>query len=112
MLSEGMQTIPGDAAFDLYATYGFPRDLVELMARERTMSVDGQGWDRAEEAHKIASRGERKGWLVDQSELEGVGGTATLCYEGTDAAATEAVSHAPRCSNKATTCPAPVTSHR
>ena len=88
MLSEGMQTIPGDAAFDLYATYGFPRDLVELMARERTMSVDGQGWDRAEEAHKIASRGERKGWLVDPSELEGVGGTATLCYEGTDAAAT------------------------
>ncbi|MEE2712845.1 MAG: alanine--tRNA ligase, partial [Planctomycetota bacterium] len=87
MLSEGMQSIPGDAAFDLYATYGFPRDLVELMARERTMSVDGQGWDRAEEAHKAASRGERKGWLVDPNELEGVGGTEALCYDGTDATA-------------------------
>jgi len=87
MLSEGMQIIPGERAFDLYATYGFPRDLVELMARERMMTVDAQGWDSAEADHKEASRAERKGYLVDPNALEGASATEMLCYDGTETSA-------------------------
>ena len=50
--------IPGDEAFELYATYGFPVDLVELMARERELSLDEEGWGAAERQHQEASRSE------------------------------------------------------
>jgi len=57
---QGEKVIPGASAFELYATYGFPRDLIELMARERGLAVDGAGWDKAEKAHQDASRSEGK----------------------------------------------------
>jgi alanyl-tRNA synthetase len=52
------RTIDGHAAYDLYATYGFPQDLVELMARERSLQVDLEGWRKAEEEHQKKSRSE------------------------------------------------------
>ena len=54
------RSIDGAEAFELYATYGFPRDLVELMARERDLAVDATSWDSAEEAHRGKSRSEGK----------------------------------------------------
>ncbi|HOY60861.1 MAG TPA: alanine--tRNA ligase-related protein, partial [Verrucomicrobiota bacterium] len=38
--------VPGDFAFTLYDTYGFPLDLTELMARERGLTVDTDGFNR------------------------------------------------------------------
>ena len=40
-------TIPGETAFKLYDTYGFPLDLTADVARERGLSVDHAGFDRA-----------------------------------------------------------------
>ena len=52
------KVLPGEAVYDLYATYGFPQDLVELMARERGLSVDLAGWKSAEAEHQKKSRSE------------------------------------------------------
>jgi alanyl-tRNA synthetase len=52
------RTIEGRAAYDLYSTYGFPQDLVELMARERELKVDLEGWKQAEAEHQKKSRSE------------------------------------------------------
>ena len=58
-LKEG-DVLCGEFAFKLYDTYGFPLDLTELMARERSLSVDEDAFEsamekqrqRAREAHK------------------------------------------------------------
>jgi alanyl-tRNA synthetase len=76
------KVIPGAAAFELYATYGFPRDLIELMARERELSVDGAGWDKAEKAHQDASRSEGKfKQLLSAEQLEQVKPTKSTYHE-------------------------------
>lgn len=81
VLGQGSKTVPGDVAYRLYATFGFPRDLVDLMARDRGLSVDESGWTAAAEAHKNASRGEGGGkYLVDPDELRGLDATIPLCY--------------------------------
>ena len=52
----GALVLSGSEAFELYATYGFPKDLVEQMLRERGWSLDLAGWDQAQEQHRSASR--------------------------------------------------------
>lgn len=39
------QIIPGEQAFKLYDTFGFPIELIHLMAKERGFSVDQKGFD-------------------------------------------------------------------
>jgi alanyl-tRNA synthetase len=57
--SSGM-TFPGDAAFTLYDTYGFPLDLTELMARERGMTVDTAEFERLMEEQKARGKAAQK----------------------------------------------------
>jgi alanyl-tRNA synthetase len=49
-------TIPGDVAFTLSDTYGFPLDLTQLIAAERGVSVDEPGYDTALKAQKTRGR--------------------------------------------------------
>ncbi|KAA8476426.1 alanine--tRNA ligase [Arcticibacter tournemirensis] len=48
--------VDGDFAFELYDTFGFPIDLTELMAREKGLTVDMDGFNRALEVQKARSR--------------------------------------------------------
>ena len=48
--------IPGEDAFRLYDTYGFPVDLTADMARERGMTVDMAGFDAAMAKQKETAR--------------------------------------------------------
>ncbi|AMC93555.1 alanine--tRNA ligase [Erysipelothrix larvae] len=52
--------LPGDVAFKLYDTYGFPIELTQEMAQERGVSVDLEGFDQALEAQKERARGSRQ----------------------------------------------------
>ncbi len=48
--------IPGDEAFRLYDTYGFPLDLTQDIARERNLSVDLSGFEDAMEQQRETAR--------------------------------------------------------
>ncbi|MEM1374794.1 MAG: alanine--tRNA ligase [Pseudomonadota bacterium] len=48
--------LPGDAAFKLYDTFGFPLDLTQDALRERGRSVDTAGFDTAMAAQKAKAR--------------------------------------------------------
>ena len=50
------KAISGEDAFRLYDTFGFPLDLTELMAKERNLSVDVEGFHRLLEEQRNRSR--------------------------------------------------------
>lgn len=54
-------TLPGETAFKLYDTYGFPYDLTEDALRARGLGVAREGFDRAMAAQKAAARAAWKG---------------------------------------------------
>ena len=54
-LQEG-DTLPGETAFKLYDTYGFPLDLTQDILRGRGMSVDEAGFDAAMDRQKEGSK--------------------------------------------------------
>ncbi len=60
--------IPGDFAFDLFDTFGFPIDLTQLMAREKGLTVDMEGFQKGLEVQKNRSRSaasrESGDWIV------------------------------------------------
>lgn len=54
-------TLPGETAFKLYDTYGFPYDLTEDALRSRGIAVDRGGFDAAMAEQKAAARAAWKG---------------------------------------------------
>jgi alanyl-tRNA synthetase len=52
--------LPGEDAFVLYDTYGFPLDLTEDAARERGLTVDRSGFEQAMAQQRERTRGERR----------------------------------------------------
>ncbi|RUL67220.1 alanine--tRNA ligase [Dyella dinghuensis] len=65
--SKSGRTIPGEDAFRLYDTYGFPVDLTADIARERGLTVDMAGFEQSmaqqRERARAASRFEAKGQM-------------------------------------------------
>jgi alanyl-tRNA synthetase len=48
-------SLPGEKAFDLYATYGLPLEITRDIAREQGIDVDEKGFHAAMEEHRLAS---------------------------------------------------------
>ena len=55
-LADGAKVLPGEVAFKLHDTYGFPLDLSNDVARERGVTVDEAGFQAAMEAQKTKAR--------------------------------------------------------
>ncbi|MGE5527841.1 MAG: alanine--tRNA ligase [Patescibacteria group bacterium] len=79
----GGKTIPGAEAFKLYDTYGFPLDLTQLMAREKGLAVDTEGFERAmrEQRERARAAGRFGQAEIVWRELAECGETAFTGYE-------------------------------
>ncbi len=79
--------LPGDVAFRLYDTYGFPLDLTEDVLRSRGITVDTEGFSKAMEEQRARARaswagsGEQKDEAVWFALREEVGPSEFLGYE-------------------------------
>ncbi|KAH6830422.1 Alanyl-tRNA synthetase [Perilla frutescens var. hirtella] len=75
------KTLSGQDAFDLWDTYGFPLDLTQLMAEERGLTVDAEGFsvamDKARERSRSAQNKQSGGVISMDADA-----TATLHKKG------------------------------
>ncbi|HCD22432.1 MAG TPA: alanine--tRNA ligase, partial [Flavobacteriaceae bacterium] len=81
VLVAGLSTkvLPGDKAFELYDTFGFPIDLTALILSEKGFGLDQEGFAKSMEAQKARSRKaaqiDKEDWVVlredDQQEFVG-----------------------------------------
>ncbi|MBT3067631.1 alanine--tRNA ligase [Rhodoferax sp. U11-2br] len=55
-LVDGVKLLPGEVAFKLHDTFGFPLDLTNDVCRERGVTVDAAGFEAAMEAQKAKGR--------------------------------------------------------
>jgi alanyl-tRNA synthetase len=62
--------ISGPFAFRLYDEQGFPLDLTELMARERGLTVDKEGFETLMEEQRERARAAQKKTVIKLSEIE------------------------------------------
>jgi alanyl-tRNA synthetase len=67
LLAAGATVIPGDEAFKLYDTYGFPIDLTVIIAEENGASVDLAGFEEALAAQRKRSRSARDAGKLAES---------------------------------------------
>ena len=73
--------ISGAFAFRLYDTYGFPLDLTELMARERGLTVDNEGFEKLMDEQRARARAAQKKEVISLSQIETTTPTKFVGYE-------------------------------
>lgn len=77
--------ISGESAFKLYDTYGFPLDLTMVMARERGLTVDADGFERLMAEQKARARSAQKKDRIEVSEVGAEDETRFIGYDETSA---------------------------
>ncbi len=85
-LADGAKVLPGDVAFKLHDTYGFPLDLSGDVCRERGLSVDEAGFHAAMQAQKAKGRAAGKFKMDKALDYTGVG-NSFVGYEQLEATA-------------------------
>ncbi|ABE44824.1 alanine--tRNA ligase [Polaromonas sp. JS666] len=76
-LAGGAKVLPGDVAFKLHDTYGFPLDLSADVCRERGVDVDETGFNAAMDRQKNQARAAGKFKMDRALEYAGSGNTFT-----------------------------------
>lgn len=69
LVKAGKTTFPGDEAFKLYDTYGFPVDLTVLMATEKGFTLDVPAFDRFMAEQKDRARAARKSNAAVENDI-------------------------------------------
>jgi len=85
-LAGGQTTLPGEVAFKLHDTFGFPLDLTNDVCRERGVAVDEAGFNAAMERQKAQARAAGKFKMDKALEYAGAG-NAFVGYESLEAPA-------------------------
>lgn len=71
--------LPGDVAFKLFDTYGFPLDLTQMILRDKNIDVDVAGFEKSMAEQKERSRANTKGTRIfweSQTDLANTDDTA------------------------------------
>ena len=76
-LAGGVAMLPGDVAFKLHDTFGFPLDLTKDVCRERDVEVDEAGFAQAMEKQKTQARAAGKFKMDKALEYSGAVNTFT-----------------------------------
>ncbi|MGF7217774.1 alanyl-tRNA synthetase [Spirosoma lacussanchae] len=84
LASEGKSEIPGETVFELNDTFGFPADLTALIAREKGLSIDEAGFQKALQEQKARSRKDATSSAGDWVELNDVDRTEFVGYDQTE----------------------------
>jgi alanyl-tRNA synthetase len=105
-LADGAKVLPGDVAFKLHDTYGFPLDLTNDVCRERNVTVDAAGFEAAMEKQKSQARAAGKfkmdkaleysgagNQFVGYEQLEATGKIVAMYVDGTPVAQLKAGQH-------------------
>ena len=89
LAGEGTRILPGELAFELYDTYGFPMEMTEEIVSEHNVSLDTQGFHSAMDKQKARSR---KNVFIDLRDgieighvIKSAKPTLFLGYESTEA---------------------------
>jgi alanyl-tRNA synthetase len=85
-------TVPGDLAFELYDTYGFPLDMTQLLAAELRLEVETPVFEQLMEQQRERGRASHKKDVI-VAATEGESTAAATKFVGYDLAATS-VTHA------------------
>lgn len=72
VIKRGEKVIPGEEAFKLYDTYGFPIDLTQVMAQEKNLTVDLDGFEKELEKQRERSKQVIKPIGIPSSESFGI----------------------------------------
>jgi alanyl-tRNA synthetase len=75
------ETLSGEIVFKLHDTYGFPLDLTQLIAEERHLSIDEEGYHKAMEAQRAAGRAAWKG-SGEQAKIDIDGDLQSTNFQG------------------------------
>ena len=69
LAAAGSKVFPGEEAFKLYDTYGFPFDLTILMAQEKGLSVDAPAFERFMDEQRARARSARKDFTAADNDV-------------------------------------------
>ena len=113
LLAAGATVIPGEEAFKLYDTYGFPIDLTVIIAEENGVSVDLAGFEaalaaqrkRSRDAHATVAASSAESAAVHASQRVGQNG-ATSAMARRNSSATSTTPRTPSRSRSARTASA------
>ncbi len=77
--------ISGEFAFWLYDTSGFPLDLTQILARERNLTVDVEGFERLMEEQRRRARSAQKKEVIELSQIDSGDATVFCGYDEEEA---------------------------
>jgi alanyl-tRNA synthetase len=84
LIKEQKDTLPGNIAFEMYDTFGFPVDLTQLILKENGILLDYKGFEEEMKKQKRRSREDAIVEAADWINVREIDGTEFTGYEKTE----------------------------